>query len=75
VPGNYALVFHDTESELWQASGRPLDQVRLRIREGVTTARWMLGLTAVFAVLALWPLLRKLLHNRRRWAGSDWSDD
>lgn len=77
--GVYTLEVNSAESGNWgggrRANGFPFGYVTLRISEGIATLRWMLALTVVFTGIGFYHIVRPLLHSRRRWWGSDWTEE
>lgn len=75
VPGVYTAEISAAETGIWKGKIYPLLEVTITIRKNV--GHWLpmafaAGVFAFFAVAVFGP---KLIHQRRRWAGSDWSDD
>lgn len=74
--GTYTLEVGSSESDgRGSPNGLAFGRVTVRISEGIATLRWMLGLTLVFAGIAAYQIARPLLHSRRRWWGSDWTNE
>lgn len=49
--------------------------VALRVRQGKPSSFWVFGLAIVAALGWLFVAGRKAMHSKRRFSGSDWSDD
>lgn len=49
--------------------------VALRVSQGKPSSFWVFGLAIIAALGWLFVVGRKAMHSRRRFAGSDWSDD
>ncbi|WP_170432862.1 DUF4178 domain-containing protein [Ruegeria arenilitoris] len=82
VSGTYTLALSAAEKGLWlggnggqHPSGEPFTRLRLDVRAGLFTGKWMAFLGAVFGALFLYQFGRKWLHRRARWSGSDWVDE
>lgn len=79
VAGTYQLTVDLEESQTWSGSGsyapKQISQVDVRFREGVSSGFWLVILALVFGLIGGIPLLRRYLHAKRRWSGSDWVDE
>ena len=77
LPGTYTVVFSETESEIW-TGGTGASQpsfVQLSAREGLSAGAFPILLAFAFGMVAGWHWLRLWWQRRRRWAGSDWTDE
>jgi hypothetical protein len=81
VSGIHTLVMSVADQGLWQGRGvdrvpdQPVSRIRLDVRSGLFTGKWMAYLGAVFGALFLFQFGRKWLHRRARWSGTDWVDE
>lgn len=82
VAGSYTLLVDLEEDGVWvpsspnvSASQRPMTQLELRVRNGVSSGFWLVVLALGFAGVGGFPLMRRFLHNKMRWRGSDWVDE
>lgn len=79
VSGTYQLTVDLEESETWSGNGsyasRKITELELRLREGVSSGFWLVLLALVFGTIGGLPLLRRYLHHKKRWHGSDWVDE
>jgi hypothetical protein len=75
--GPYRLTLYEYENELWNRGRSPAaaTTVSVAVTEGRLSPWYLIALTAVFAVLAGVPWLRYYMHNKAKWAGSDWVDE
>ena len=75
IAGEYTLTLSGPLSEVDWKGGTPASKVRLSISENIYATFWT-GIAGVLLVLlAVIPVIRRLLHHKLRWWGSDWSDD
>ncbi len=75
VPGTYTLTLSAVEQGTWGSGGRDASRVEVSARTGMASG-WYLYLLAIgFALFAALFGAGRFIHNRRRWAHSDWSDD
>lgn len=78
--GTYTLALEVSEAGQWVGPGsdgriEKLSAVGLELRGNRSAPKW-LGLLAVgFGLVMAVPLLRAWWHRKRRWRGSDWTDD
>ena len=82
VPGTYRLTLDLEETGLWAprqnaaaSAQHRMTQIGLRIRTGVSSGFWLMILALGFGGVAGYPALRRMLHNRARWQGSDWTEE
>lgn len=82
VAGTYTLSLDLEEGGSWgpQAkdvflTNRPMRSLELRIRNGVSSGFWLVVLALGFGAIGGLPLMRRFLHNKARWRGSDWVDE
>ena len=82
VAGEYSLALSVEESGVWKGdlpSGREtwteISGIGLDIRSGLSSGRWMVVLALAFGLVGGYPLLRTYWHQKRRWSGSDWTDE
>lgn len=80
--GTYTVTLDLEESGFWAPNvnrsaspQRQLNQVDLRIRNGVSSGFWLVVLALGFGGIGGLPLLRRYLHNKKRWRDSDWVDE
>ncbi len=52
-----------------------ISQVTVSASNGASSPFWTLLLTGVFGAVAGFIGLAPLLHHRRRWRGTDWTDE
>lgn len=76
MPGEYTLELDVPEGGLNEdVSGPRLSTLTVSILNGGTAPFWTLLAALVFAGIGGFQFARAYLHNRARWAGSDWSDE
>lgn len=82
VAGTYTLSLDLEEGGTWgpksqdvTATIQPMTALELRIRNGVSSGFWLVVLALGFGAIGGLPLLRRFLHNKARWRGSDWVDE
>ena len=75
VAGQYTLTFSSPVSQVDWKGGRPANHLRFSVFENVYPTFWLSYAALVLIILAAIPVLRRLLHQRRRWSGPDWEDD
>lgn len=79
VAGTYQLTVDLEESEAWSGNGsyasRKITELELGLREGVSSGFWLIILALGFGIIGGLPLLRRYLHHKKRWHGSDWVDE
>lgn len=78
VGGTYTLSIELEESGFWAqgfAPGQAIKGLEVKVTNGVSSGFWLAVLGLVFGVIGGLPLLRRYLHHKRRWSGSDWSDE
>lgn len=73
--GHYTLELTPAGGEVDWANGRLAQQMQVTISEGHTNPWWLIGCGLLLIGLGGAFLGQRALHNRQRWAGSDWSDD
>ena len=73
--GRYTLELTPAGGEVDWSNGRLAQQMQVTISEGHTNPWWLIGAGVLLAGLGGAFLGQRALHNKRRWAGSDWSDD
>ncbi len=75
APGVHEITLDLEEAESWRGSHVPVREVTLRIREGQPTYFWMVIATVGFILGAGALVARRAVHEKRRWMGSDWTDE
>lgn len=75
LPGDYDLTVYPAETGVWGNQWREPNQLSVSANQGVSSGLWMLLLGLGFGLFALMPVLRRAVHNHRRWRHSDWSDE
>ena len=83
VAGEYTLALSLEEGAHWGAvypqssapTGPVFRQLKMDIRSNLSSGRWMVVLAVVFGLIGSYPLFRKYWHEKRRWSGSDWTDE
>lgn len=82
MTGTYSVTLDLEESGFWapnvnrgSSTQRPMTQVALEIRNGVSSGFWLTLLSLGFGCIGGLPLLRSYLHNKARWRDSDWVDE
>ncbi|MBH1974471.1 MAG: DUF4178 domain-containing protein [Rhodobacteraceae bacterium] len=76
MPGEYTLELDVPEGGLNEdMSGPRLSTLTVSILNGGAAPFWTLLAAVVFAGIGGFHFARSYLHNRARWAGSDWSDE
>ncbi|MBO6602986.1 MAG: DUF4178 domain-containing protein [Roseicyclus sp.] len=73
--GVHRITLDLEEAESWQGNHSPLSYVTISVRQKVTTSLWMGAMTVVFLLGALALQGRYALYEKRRWSGSDWTDE
>jgi hypothetical protein len=73
--GAYVLEVTPAGGEVDWTNGRLARQMRVTISEGHTNPMWLIGAGVLLMALGGAFLGQRALHNKRRWSGSDWSDD
>jgi hypothetical protein len=72
--GDYTLNIDQSESGTWSNGARP-SAISVTIQEGIKASFWMLIAAGLSALSGAAILGRRMFHNKRRWSGSDWSDE
>lgn len=72
--GAYQLLVEQSEAGIWGSGTNP-SLLDVRITEGKKSAFWMLLAAITCALAGGGILFRRIWHNKRRWSGSDWSDE
>lgn len=78
--GTYKLKVQVSEHGVWSdpsADHTPeqaMSRLEVNITSDLSSPRWLLLLAGLFGILCLSQPARRLLHDRARWSGSDWSD-
>ncbi|MCC1493233.1 DUF4178 domain-containing protein [Cognatishimia sp. F0-27] len=75
VPGEYTLSIGGVEQGLWGSGGRSASWVQVSARTGMSSGYYPMVLAVLLGMLALVLSAGSFIHNRRRWAHSDWSDE
>ncbi|MEP2715709.1 DUF4178 domain-containing protein [Pseudophaeobacter sp.] len=79
MAGKYSLTLDMEEGDLWSGAGssspRRMSKMDVHIRTGVSSSFWLNLLALVFGCIGGLPLLRRFLHKRARWRGSDWVEE
>ena len=75
VSGTYTVTLDSVERGTWGGQARDATSVTVSARQGLSSGLYLFILTAVFLGIALALSLPGFLHERRRWAHGDWSDD
>ena len=73
--GSYALEVTPAGGEVDWSNGRLAELMQVTVSEGHTNPVWLVGAALLLFLLGGAFLGQRALHNARRWAGSDWSDD
>jgi len=77
--GFYKLWLGEAEAGVWNdpsaRNSRRISSVTVTVTNGHSSGLWIGLLGAAFAGLALVMFGRKYQHKRRRWSGSDWTDE
>ncbi|MGB0410800.1 MAG: DUF4178 domain-containing protein [Pikeienuella sp.] len=74
-PGAYELTLSSPVSEVDWPAGRRASRVKIWIDEGIRSVRWLVAAGVLLVLLAALPIIRRVVHQRRRWSGTDWTDD
>ncbi|MDJ0637431.1 MAG: DUF4178 domain-containing protein [Paracoccaceae bacterium] len=74
-PGTYELSINNTQAVVDWAGGTEATRYQITVSHGVNTTFWLWITAVVFGVLGLAQMVGPVVHNTRRMAGSDWSDD
>lgn len=72
--GPYTLTISQTEAGTW-SNGRAPNQISVSVEQGVKASSWMIFAALLSALAGGLVLGRRWLHHKRRWSGSDWSDE
>lgn len=81
LSGNYTLSLEVPEQGFWRGRGvgyvpdRPLSQLNVSVRSGLSSGFWAFALAGLFGLLFLFQFGRKWMHERARWSGTDWTDE
>lgn len=78
VAGPHTLHIAQAEQGNWSErsyGSKSLSALVVSARTGLSSGWWLFVLTAVFGVVSGQGILRRWLHNKRRWHGSDWTDE
>ena len=74
-PGEYRLSLTRVEADVDWTGGRLASQMQATVYQGVANTMWLWGVAALLGTIGGAFLLGRVMHNARRWSGSDWSDD
>jgi hypothetical protein len=75
IAGEYTLELSLEEAETWSRDGSPVSNVKVSVSQGVSAPLWMGILALAFLLFSGFQHARVYIHYRRRWWGSDWTDD
>jgi hypothetical protein len=75
VAGEYTLELSLDEAETWSRDGSPVSNVKVSVAQGVSAPSWMAFLALAFFLFSGFQHARVYIHQRRRWWGTDWTDD
>ena len=70
--GTYKAVLSITEMD---QHGRKPSAIAVTVWQGVVSTFWLWIGFVVFLLVGAWFFVQRLLHSKRRMAGSDWEDD
>ncbi|KAJ55973.1 hypothetical protein ACMU_09420 [Actibacterium mucosum KCTC 23349] len=73
--GSYTIEVDLAAAGNWQRTGTPVSAVSVGAVEGVVAIRWLIYSSLLLGFGALAVTGRHWLHDRRRWAGSDWVEE
>lgn len=73
-PGDYTLYAQMIETGTW-GGGNQARQIMAFVRQGTASTYWLWMTAFLFGLAGAALLAQRLLHNMRRWSGSDWSDE
>ncbi len=73
--GTYTLEVAPAGGEVDWTGGRIAREMQVTVSQGHTNPWWLIGAGALLLLLGGAFLGQRALHEKRRWAGSDWSDD
>lgn len=73
--GRYTLEVSFAEGEADWGRGRVAERLQVTVSQGLVNAWWMLGAALFFAMIGGSFLFQRAWHEKKRWAGSDWSDE
>jgi len=73
--GRYTLEVSFAEGQVDWARGKVAEQLQVTVKQGLVNAWWMLAAALFFAVIGGAFLFQRAWHEKKRWAGSDWSDE
>lgn len=74
-PGEYTMTLSAPIGHVDWKAGRLATRARISVTENVASAAWLLSVVVLLALLAALPIVRRIVHQRRQWYGSDWTDD
>ncbi len=74
VAGTYLLEIDVPEAGI-EPGGRNISTVTVQARNGLNTGFWTFMLMLVFGAVGIFYFGRPMLHRKRRWKNSDWTDD
>lgn len=75
APGAHVLELNLEEANTWGVAGKRPSEISYTVTQGVAQPVWMIVPMLVFALMALYQFGRRVLHDKRRWWGSDWTDE
>lgn len=75
IAGEYTLELSLDEAETWSGTGSPISNVKVSVSQGVAAPLWMGLLALAFFLFSGLQHARVYIHQKRRWWGSDWTDD
>ena len=75
MSGEYTLEVALGEAETWSHKGSPVSSVEVFVSQGVSAPMWMGILALAFLLFSGFQHAKLYIHNKRRWWGSDWTDD
>ena len=73
--GRYTLELTPAGGEVDWGLGRLAREMQVTVSEGHTNPWWLIGAGVLLAGFGGAFLGQRAMHDKRRWAGSDWSDD
>lgn len=77
TPGTHTLSIEMSETGIWRGGYTPRDISRMTVSvtSGLSSGFWLFVAAGGFLALTVLVGAQGLLHNWRRWRGSDWSDE
>ncbi len=75
VVGVYTVELELSEMGTWKRSGAALSRVTIGASAGVSSFFWTILLAGIFLIITGMQVGRKFLHQKRRMAGSDWTEE